>query len=141
MVEAFEHLYPPSGTGQIRRSHQAVVPAAHDDGVESVLTHQLTLSASVAFDLVSWAHPGLLRILPCVAQCPALPQQIPALVEGYLQRLQPLTFLGLVDLPALQFGPQLVLLGDESVNFGEDVLVFGHPASLPDYGWSGEYKT
>ncbi len=99
------------------------------------------MSASVAFDLVGRTHSGLPRVLPSLPQRPALPQQIPALVEGYLKRLQALALLGLVDLPALQFAPQLLLLGDESVNFGEDVLIFGHLASLPDYGWSGEYKT
>lgn len=99
------------------------------------------MSASVAFDLVGRTHSGLPRVLSGLAQRSALPQQIPALVEGDLQRLQPLALVALLDLPALQSAPQLLLLGDESVNFGEDVLIFGHPASLPDYGWSGEYKT
>lgn len=50
-------------------------------------------------------------------------------------------FLGSTDLAALQFGPEFLFLGDQSVNFSEDVLVFGHPASLPDYRYSGEHKT
>ena len=47
--------------------------------------------------------------------------------------------LGLVDLVVLQFGTQLLLLGDELIDVSENVLVLGHGTSLPDYGVSGEY--
>jgi hypothetical protein len=44
-----------------------------------------------------------------------------------------LLLFGFVDFPALHFGAELLLLGNEPVNFGEDVLIFGHTTSLPDY--------
>lgn len=43
-------------------------------------------------------------------------------------------FFVFVYLLALQFRPELLLFGNEPVNFGEDVLIFGHTTSLPDYG-------
>lgn len=76
-----------------------------------------------------------------LAQCATLAQQIPALVECGLQVLKSLVFLVLTDLFALQLAAQILLFGNQSVNFGEDVLVFCHTVSLPDYGWSGDYKT
>lgn len=42
-------------------------------------------------------------------------------------------FFGFVDLPVLQFRPQVLFFGDELVYLGEDVLVSGHVSSLPDY--------
>jgi hypothetical protein len=98
-------------------------------------------SVLVVLDLTGRTNFGFARILSRLTQCTALPQQIPALVERCFQRLQPLVFLGLADLPALQSAAQFLLFGYQSVNFGEDVLVFCHTASLPDYGWFGEYKT
>ncbi|BBX29386.1 hypothetical protein GCM10009632_55030 [Mycolicibacterium alvei] len=63
------------------------------------------------------------------------------MVEGYFQRSQALLLVCFFDFAVLQFGPELLLFGDEPVNFGEDVLIFGHISSVPDYRWSGEYKT
>ncbi|KWX24594.1 hypothetical protein AFM11_07895 [Mycolicibacterium wolinskyi] len=98
-------------------------------------------SVLVALDFIGRADLGLPRVLAGLPQGPALPQQVPALVQRHLQRLQSPMLFVLVDLPTLQFGAKLLLFCDESVNFGEDVLIFSHTASLPDYGWSGEYKT
>lgn len=118
------------------------MPAADDDGIKPVIGHvQPTRSALVPLDFIGRPYRCLARVLTGVAQGTALPQQIPALVQCDFQRLQPLVFGVLVDFPALQFGAKFLFLGNESVNFGEDVLIFSHTASLPDYGWSGEYKT
>ena len=87
----------------------------------------------IAFDLVGSAFLGQARVLSRVTQRTALPQQVPTLVEGDFQRSQSLLLFGFVDFPALHFGPELLLLGNEPVNFGEDVLIFGHTTSLPDY--------
>lgn len=133
VVEAFEHLYPASCPGQIGSGHQAVVPAADDDGVQRLIRHITLRSAPVAFDLVGGALLGQTGVLSCVTQRTALPQQVPALVEGDFQRSQPLLLVGFVDFAMLQFGPQLLLFGNKPVNFGEDVLIFGHTTSLPDY--------
>src|SRR6185312_3285384 len=64
----------------------------------------------------------------------ALPQQIPALVEGHFQRAQALVLLGCVDVAVLQLGPQFLLLRDQLVDVIENVLVLRHWFSLPDYG-------
>jgi hypothetical protein len=45
---------------------------------------------------------------------------------------------GLVDVVMLKLRSQLLLLGDELVHFGEDVFVFGHGSSVPDYGGCGD---
>lgn len=87
----------------------------------------------IAFDLVGSAFLGQARVLSRVTQRTALPQQVPTLVEGDFQRSQSLLLFGFVDFPALHFGAELLLLGNEPVNFGEDVLIFGHTTSLPDY--------
>lgn len=76
---------------------------------------------------------GQAGVLSRVTQRTALPQQVPALVERNLQRSQPLLLFGFIDFSSLQFGPELLLFGNEPVNFGEDVLIFGHTTSLPDY--------
>ncbi|OCB08190.1 hypothetical protein A5717_29660 [Mycolicibacterium porcinum] len=109
------------------------MPAADDDGVQRLLRHITLRSASVAFDLVGGALLGQPGVLSRVTQRTALPQQVPALVEGDFQRSQPLLLVGFVDFAMLQFGPQLLLFGNKPVNFGEDVLIFGHTTSLPDY--------
>ncbi len=89
-------------------------------------------SAPIAFDLVGSTLLGQAWVLSCVTQRTALAQQVPTLVEGDFQRSQSSLLFGFVDLLVLQLGPQLLLFGNEPVNFGEDVLIFGHMTSLPD---------
>ena len=65
-----------------------------------------------------------------------LAQQIPALVELGLERAEPLLFLGLADLVVLEFGAQLLLLGDEFVDVCQGVALGGitvwcHESSVP----------
>lgn len=91
-------------------------------------------SVEVALDLVRRTHLGFPRVAAGLPKSPALPQQIPALVELNLDGLEPLVLLGLVDLAVLKLGPQVLLLGDQPVDLVENVLVFGHSTSLPDYG-------
>lgn len=134
VVAAFEYLYPASGASQVRSSHQAVVPAADDDSVQRAFCHVIPVrSALVTFDLVGPTGVGQSGILSGFAERAALPQQVPTLVEGHFQRSQSLLLFGFVYFPALQFRPELLLFGNEPVNFGEDVLIFGHTTSLPDY--------
>ncbi|ABK71575.1 hypothetical protein MSMEG_5665 [Mycolicibacterium smegmatis MC2 155] len=115
------------------------MPAADDDGVELRFGH--AASVLVVLDLAGRTDLGLAGVLSGLAQGAALPQQVPALVERDFEVLQPLVFLVLADLLALELVAQLLLFSDQPVNFGEDVLVFCHTASVPDYGWSGDYKT
>lgn len=88
----------------------------------------------VALDLVAGSCGGLVGILAGLPQRPALPQQVPALVELDLQRPKALVFAGLVDVAVLKPVAQFVLLGDELTNVLENVAVLVHRASLPDYG-------
>lgn len=90
-------------------------------------------SVEVALDLVRRTHLGFPRVAAGLSKSPALPQQIPALVELNLDGLEPLVLLGLVDLAVLKLGPQVLLLGDQPVDLVENVLVLGHSTSLPDY--------
>lgn len=90
-------------------------------------------SVEVALDLVRRTHLGFARVAAGLPKSPALPQQIPALVELHLDGLEPTMLLGLVDLAVLKLGPQILLLGDQPVDLVENVLVFGHSTSLPDY--------
>ena len=83
-------------------------------------------SAKVALDLTGWAHSRRSRIAAGLAKRPALPQQIPALVEFHFHGAQALVLLGFVDLMVLQLGAQLLLLGDQLVDLSENVLVLGH---------------
>lgn len=96
-------------------------------------------SVQVALDLVGRPHLGLSWIAAGLAQRPSLPQQVPALVELDLQRAQPPLFLRLVDIALLHPGAQLLLLGDKLVHLIEDVLIFRHASSLPDYGGCGDF--
>src|SRR4051812_38887447 len=80
-------------------------------------------SLQVALDL---AHAvGLLdvRVVAHLAGRPAPAQQVPALVEGFLELLQPLVLLARGDLPAAQLLPQLVLLVDQAVNPAQHIVV------------------
>jgi hypothetical protein len=63
------------------------------------------------------------------------------LVECDFNGPQSLVLLGFIDLTMLQFGPQLLFLGDQLVDLIENVLVLRHGSSLPDYGVCGEYET
>ena len=125
VVQPLEHLHPASGSGQVGGGYQAVVPAADDDDVGP--GHR---SAKVALDLTGRAHPRRSGIAAGLPQGPALPQQVPALVERHFQGAQPLMLLGFVDLAVLQLGTQLLLLGDQLVDPSENVLVLGHASRL-----------
>jgi hypothetical protein len=91
-------------------------------------------SVQVALDLIGRTHLSLIGILTGPTKGPALPEQVPTLVELNFHGAQPLMFLGFVDLALLHLGPELALLGDELVDLGENVTVLVHPTSLPDYG-------
>jgi hypothetical protein len=125
VVEPLEHLRPASGPGQVRGGDQAVVPAADNDDIGP-----LHRSAKVALDLTSWAHSRRSGIAAGLAQRPALPQQIPALIEFHFHGAQALVLLGFVDLMVLQLVAQLLLLGDQLVYLSENVLVLGHESRL-----------
>ncbi len=90
-------------------------------------------SVEVALDLVGRTHLRCARIAAGLTERSALPQQIPALVEFYLDGLEAFVLLGLVDLAVLELRPEFLLLGDQLVDLVENVLVFGHRTSLPDY--------
>jgi hypothetical protein len=112
------------------------VTAADDDGVELVLPRHDPPSVQIALDFTLRSDTGLIGILTRFAQCPPLPQQVPALVELHLDPPEPSVFLGLVDLVVLQLGAEFVLLGDEFVDLRENVRVLrvrSHGPSLPDY--------
>jgi hypothetical protein len=80
-------------------------------------------SAKVALDFIARPNPRRSGIAAGLAKGPALPQQVPALVELYFHGAQPLMLLGFVDLAVLQLGAQLLLLGDQLVDLSENVLV------------------
>jgi len=125
MVEPLEHLHPASGTGQVRGGDQAVVPAADNDDIGP-----LHRSAKVALDLTGWAHSRRSGIAAGRAKRPALPQQIPALIEFHFHGAEALVLLGFVDLMVLQLVAQLLLLGDQLVYLSENVLVLRHESRL-----------
>ena len=125
VVEPLEHLHPASGTGQVRGGDQAVVPAADNDNVG--LPHR---SAKVALDLTGRAHSRRSGIAAGRAKRPALPQQIPALIEFHFHGAEALVLLGFVDLMVLQLVAQLLLLGDQLVYLSENVLVLRHESRL-----------
>ena len=137
MVEAFQHLHALPCPGQVCRGHQTVVPAADDDDVSARhLMHHVAgrYLTDVALDLARGPHLCVRRIAAALSQCPALPEQIPALVELHLDRLQAPVFLGFVDFVMLQLAAQLLLLGDEFVHLKEDVLVVGHASQCARIG-------
>ena len=78
-------------------------------------------SAEVALDLVRRTHLSFPRVAAGLPQGPALPQQVPALVELHLEGFQPSPvlrtwvrlLLGCVDLAVLQLVPQFLFLGDQ----------------------------
>jgi peptidylprolyl isomerase len=98
----------------------------------------------IAFDFTFGSNARLGGVLAGVTQCAALPQQIPTLIELHLEATQPSVLLGLIDLVVLQLGAEILLLGHQLVDPGENVGVFGvgvfgvrvgsHRLSLPDYG-------
>jgi hypothetical protein len=113
------------------------VAPADDYGVEFVLADHGTGSAQITFDFALGTHARLVGILTRFAQRPALPQQIPTLVELHLEATEPAMLLGFVDLAVLKLRPQFLLLGNQLIDSSENVSVFirvcGHPSSLPDY--------
>jgi len=125
VVEPLEHLHPASGTGQVGGGDQAVVPAADNNDIGP-----LHRSAKVALDLTGWAQSRRSGIAAGLAQRPALPQQIPALIEFHFHGAEALVLLGFVDLMVLQLVAQLLLLGDQLVYLSENVLVLAHESRL-----------
>jgi len=125
VVEPLEHLHPASGTGQVGGGDQAVVPAADNNDIGP-----LHRSAKVALDLTGWAQSRRSGIAAGLAQRPALPQQIPALIEFHFHGAEALVLLGFVDLMVLQLVAQLLLLGDQLVYLSENVLVLRHESRL-----------
>jgi hypothetical protein len=109
--------------------------ATGDVAEASEATGDMSLpSVQVALDLIGRSHLSLIGILTGPTKGPALPKQVPTLVELNFHGAQPLMFLGFVDLAVLHLGPELALFGDELVDLGENVTVLVHPTSLPDYG-------
>ncbi len=91
-------------------------------------------SVQVALDLIGRAYLCLIGVLARFAQGPALPQQVPTLVELDLDGAQAAVLLGFIDVVVLHLVAKLLLLGDELIDLGENVMVLVHPTSLPDYG-------
>ena len=85
-------------------------------------------SAEVALDLVGRPDAGLPGIPARLTQGPALPQQIPALVERNLDGAKPVVLLGFGDLVMLELGPQILFLADEVADLGQGVAVAGFPS-------------
>ena len=80
-------------------------------------------SAAVVLHRAGVADRGLARVLPELASCPALPEQVPALVQLDLDASE-VGVLDLVgDLAGAQPLPEVVLLLDEALDAGLDVLV------------------
>src|ERR1700722_6622442 len=83
----------------------------------------------VSLDLIDWPRGRVRRILAVLAPRPALPEQVPALVQRLLRGAQ-LNLLVLAGQLALgQLVAQLMLGLNELVNMTEDVLVV-HARSL-----------
>ena len=81
------------------------------------------LSAAVVLHGAGIADIGLVRVLPELAPRPALPEQVPALVKLDLETSE-VGVLDLVgDLTGAQSLPKVVLLLDEALDAGLDVLV------------------
>src|SRR5215472_11028302 len=72
---------------------------------------------------------GKARILAELPSRPALPEQVPALVERLLRRLERSVFLGRRQVADGKPGPQLVLGLDEIVDAAEYLFVV-HPSTL-----------
>jgi len=78
-------------------------------------------SLKVAFDLRRRARLSVIGILAELAVRPALPQQIPALVQSVLHRTQPITLLRAGQLALGDLVAELVLLADEVADVLEDL--------------------
>ena len=94
-------------------------------GVRDVVPDRCVVLASAAVVLHGAGVPdrGLVRVLPELAPCPALPEQVPALVQLDLDTGE----VGVLDLAGDLAGaqplPEVVLLLDEALDVGLDVLV------------------
>jgi hypothetical protein len=84
-------------------------------------------SLLVALDDLGIAHVGRLGVVPGLPERPALAEQVPALVETDLDRLEP-AVLALVQAPAGTAFIELLLLGNELLDAIVDLFVF-HLAS------------
>lgn len=69
---------------------------------------------------------GLTWVAAGLAQSPALPQEVPALVEFDLECPQPLVLLVCADLMPLQAIAKIALLVDELADSGQWIAVFCH---------------
>jgi hypothetical protein len=80
------------------------MPTAQDNCVEVpqwAARHPSPSLTQVILNLLGRAHRRLARVTTGIAQRPALPQQIPALVEFCLDPAQPVMLLGLGDVSVL----------------------------------------
>lgn len=80
-------------------------------------------SVAVVFDLVRRAGPGRAGVLAELGLGPALAQQVPALVEAYLQFVQAGSFLLAEAGDSDRLRAQGVFLGDQVVDAAQDLLV------------------
>lgn len=78
-------------------------------------------SLQVTLDLLRGTRLGALGVRTGTPPGPALPQQVPALVERFLERFQSRVFLGRIDFSGHAAGAQLVLLIDQAADLVEDV--------------------
>ena len=102
VAQPLQQPHPQARSGQVTGRDQAVVPAANDDDIDRARP----CSAEVALDLVTRAHGRLAWVAAGLAQCPTLPQQVPALVEFDLDAAQAIMLLRLGDVAVLQLRPQ-----------------------------------
>src|SRR6185295_17995899 len=105
-----------------RRCSASSPRAASSCGGASAQRDAAGASTGVFLDDVRRPHARRVRIAPGYARRAALPQQIPALVELDLDRLQALLLLVRQRLLA----KQLVLFGDEAFDVSEDLTVVFH---------------
>src|SRR5215203_2900238 len=80
-------------------------------------------SAAVVLHGAGIADRGLPRVLPELAARPALPEQVPALVQLDLEAGEVGVLDLVADLTRAQPPPEVVLLLDEALDAGLDVLV------------------
>src|SRR6185437_2607130 len=93
--------------------------------------------AGVTLDLAGWSHRGLAWVATGVAQCPTLPQQVPALVEFDLDAVQLVMLFGLGDIALPQTFSECFLGGDQVADMRQGVAVrriqpVAHRSSVPD---------
>src|SRR5271156_1053167 len=91
----------------------------------------------VPLDLTDGPGLRLVRVLPELAAGPALPEQVPALVEGFLGGLQLLALRRGAELTCGKLPAEGVLGLDEIVEVSQDLLVVHAPTVSPRTGLGG----